>query len=76
MNKVLQFYVKHEDTLIYYYTDLNCERQKYDIQLNQLLTQFVGTNRTELKVVVEWIVKQINQEDAEEAVDLFLQEFV
>ena len=67
MNKVLKkFYVKHKDTLIHYYTDLKVKPQEYYIQLNQLLTQ----------VVVEWIVTDIKQENAEEAVDLFLQEFV
>ena len=71
MNKVLKkFFGKHKDTLIYYCTDLKGESQEYDIELKQLLTQFVK-KITEVKVVVEWIVK-----DAEEAVHLFLQEFV
>ena len=52
------------------------EPQECDVQLHQLLTQFVEKNNTELKVVVEWIVKEIKQEDAEEAIYLFLQEFV
>ena len=75
MNKVLQkFYAKHKDTLIYYYTDLKREPQEddHDMQLNQLLKQLVEKNKIKLKVVVQWIVKEIEQEDAEEAVDLFL----
>ena len=54
MNKVLKkFYRKYQDTLIRYYTDLKGEPQEYDVQLNQLLKQFVEKNNTELKVVVE-----------------------
>ena len=68
MNQVLKkFYGKHKDMLIYYYTDLKGEPQEYE----QLLTQFVDEKRTELKVLVEWIVKEIEQEAAEEAVHLF-----
>ena len=55
MNKVLsKFYSKYKDTLIYYY-NLKGE------QINQLLTQLVEKNNTELKFVVEWIVEEINK---------------
>ena len=36
----------------------------------------IGWKKQNNEVVVEWIVKEIEQEDTEEAVDLFLQEFV
>ena len=68
--------LKHKDTSILLYWYLKDEPQKDDMQLNQLLTQLVEKNKTEMKMVVEWIVKEIEQEDAKEAVDLFLQEFV
>ena len=41
---------------IYYYADLKVNHKNM-IQLNQLITEFVETNRTELKVVIECIVK-------------------
>ena len=69
--KVLNKFILKIKIQYYIITDLKDEAQEYDIQLNQLLTQFVEKNNIELKVVVERIVKEIKQQDAEEAVDLF-----
>ena len=48
------------------------EPEEYDTQLNQLLIQLVKKNKTDLKVVFESIVKEIETEDAEEVVDIYI----
>ena len=50
------------------------EPEEYDTQLNQLLIQLVKKNKTDLKVVFESIVKEIETEDAEEVVDIYILE--
>ena len=54
-----KFYIKNQNTLVCIYTDLKDETKGYDTQLNQLLIQFVEKNKTDLKVVVGWIIKEI-----------------
>ena len=45
------------------------ELQKYDLTLNQSLAHFVDENRTDIKLVVELVVKDVEQEyiDAKDA---------
>ena len=43
------------------------------MRINSLPMEFAEKNKTDIDVVVEWMVEKIAKESAEEAVDLFLQ---
>ena len=42
--------------------------------ITRLLTQFIQANKTDEATVVQWIVKEIENESAEAAVEAFLED--
>ena len=74
MNKELKkFYIKNKDTLIYYHIDL---KGTWTRKIWYKIESIIEINKIDLKVVVEWIVKDIEKEDTQDSVDSFLLEFV
>ena len=61
MIKFEKFCLKNSNTLFHFYADLQGEPQKYDLQLSQLLIDFVEENNIKVVQYLNVLSKKLNK---------------